>query len=69
MIKTLRLLVAGLSASLMLSTASSAMSLEDAIRLALETNPEILESFENREAIEFELQQARGAFLPTNACI
>ena len=65
MIKTLRLLVAGLSASLMLSTASSAMSLEDAIRLALETNPEILESFENREAIEFELQQARGAFLPT----
>lgn len=42
----------------------SAMSLEDAVSIALDSNPEIGQAIENREAIEFELRQARGAYLP-----
>lgn len=52
-------------ASLGIMGAAQAVSLEDAIRIAVKSNPEILQSLENREAVEFELRQARGAFLPT----
>lgn len=41
------------------------MSLKDAVAEALATNPEILQAAENREAIEFELRQAKGLYLPT----
>ncbi len=42
----------------------TAMSLEDAIRVALEANPEVGEAVANREATEFELKQAKGLYLP-----
>ena len=43
---------------------ASALSLRDAIAIALDSNPEIGQAIENREAIEFELRQARGLYLP-----
>jgi outer membrane protein, adhesin transport system len=44
---------------------SYAQSLRDAINTALHHNPEIGQAIENREAIEFELRQARGLYLPS----
>ena len=41
-----------------------AMSLYEAIRIAVASNPEIGEAISNREAIEFELQQGRGLYRP-----
>lgn len=41
-----------------------AMTLYEAIKLALEANPEIGQAIANREAIEFELRQAKGLWLP-----
>ncbi len=40
------------------------MSLYEAIKVALEANPEIGQAIANREAIEFELRQAKGLWLP-----
>ncbi len=42
-----------------------ALTLKEAASTALESNPEIGQAIENREAIEFELRQARGLYLPT----
>jgi outer membrane protein, adhesin transport system len=47
-----------------LSTEVRAMTLHEAITLAVEANPEIGQAIANREAIEFELRQARGLWLP-----
>lgn len=44
---------------------ASALSLKEAMAVTLESNPEIGQASENREAIEFELRQARGLFLPS----
>ncbi|KJS19533.1 MAG: hypothetical protein VR78_03125 [Hoeflea sp. BRH_c9] len=44
---------------------ASALTLKEAVGEALKSNPEILSSAENREAVEFELRQARGLYLPT----
>lgn len=41
-----------------------ALSLEDAILFVLETNPEITAAESNKQAIEFELQQARSFWSP-----
>jgi outer membrane protein, adhesin transport system len=41
-----------------------ALTLEQAVSVALDSNPEIGQAVENREAIEFELRQARGLYLP-----
>jgi outer membrane protein, adhesin transport system len=43
---------------------SGNVSLEDAIVAALETNPEINQAIMNKEAIEFEREQAQGLYLP-----
>ncbi len=40
------------------------MSLRDAVSLALISNPQIGQAIQDREAIEFELRQAHGEFLP-----
>ena len=40
------------------------MTLYEAIKIALEVNPEIGQAIANREAIEFELRQAKGLWLP-----
>lgn len=62
-----RFLCTGLFAAVLCLTSASsshAMTLEDAIRVALEANPEVGEAIANREAIEFELKQAKGLYLP-----
>ena len=41
-----------------------ALSLEDAILFVLETNPEITAAEANKQAIEFELEQAQSFYLP-----
>ncbi len=40
------------------------VSLEEAISAALETNPEVNQAIMNKEAIEFEREQAQGLYLP-----
>ncbi|MEP1207690.1 MAG: TolC family protein [Rhizobiaceae bacterium] len=42
-----------------------AVSLKEAVSVALDSNPNIGEAIENREAIEFELRQAKGLLLPS----
>jgi adhesin transport system outer membrane protein len=42
----------------------SAMSLREAVTVALVTNPQIGEAIQNRTAIEYELKEARGLYLP-----
>ncbi|MEQ9021918.1 MAG: TolC family protein, partial [Pseudomonadales bacterium] len=44
---------------------ANALTLKEAVDEALKSNPEILSSIQNREAVEFELRQARGLYLPT----
>lgn len=41
-----------------------AITLDQAVSIALDLNPEIGQAIENREAIEFELRQARGLYRP-----
>jgi len=57
-------LFATVCAAVILPNAAHAISLEASIKIALEANPEIGESIANREALEFELRQARGLYLP-----
>ncbi|MFV0475180.1 MAG: TolC family outer membrane protein [Pikeienuella sp.] len=48
-----------------LSGGASAMDLVEAVRLVVETHPEINKASSNKQAIEFELDQARGRYLPS----
>lgn len=43
---------------------ASATSLKDAVRSALQTNPDVGIVAENKRAVEYELDQARGQYLP-----
>nr|WP_170538162.1 TolC family outer membrane protein [Ruegeria arenilitoris] len=54
----------GCFAMLAAARPSGALSLEDAILFVLETNPEITAAESNKQAIEFELQQARSFWAP-----
>ena len=42
----------------------SAVTLQDAISVAMQSNPEIIQAQMNKEAIEFERKQAQGLFMP-----
>lgn len=68
-IKTLKITtsvaVLGILALHLTGVQAKAISLEEAVAVAIESNPEIGQAVENREAIEFELRQARGLFLPS----
>ena len=46
------------------SSHASATTLYEAIKIALEANPEIGQAIANREAIEFELRQGEGGLVP-----
>lgn len=46
------------------STQASALSLQEAIQFVLETNPDITAAEANKQAIEFELEQARSFRVP-----
>ena len=59
-----RMLFAVLCVLGMSAIPAQAISLKTAIKVALEANPEIGEAIANREALEFELKQARGLYLP-----
>lgn len=48
-----------------IGSSANAASLSESVAVALESNPEIGQAVENREAIEFELRQSRGLFLPS----
>jgi outer membrane protein, adhesin transport system len=50
---------------LAVSAAGSAMTMREAVVMAVETNPDIGEAVANREAREFELRQGRGLYLPS----
>lgn len=56
------------TAALSLAAASpayaQAVSMQEAISVAMQSNPEILQAQFNKEAIEFERKQAQGLFLP-----
>lgn len=54
----------GVATAAMLASSANAMSLRDSIQIALESNPEIGQAAENRQAIEFELRQALGLYAP-----
>ncbi|CAH1649380.1 Channel protein TolC [Hyphomicrobiales bacterium] len=49
---------------LLAATQSFALSLREAIATTIDSNPQIGAAIENREAIEFELRQARGLYMP-----
>ena len=54
-----------LAATMLSGNGASAMSLKEAMAVAVESNPEIGQAIQNREAIEFELRQAKGLYLPS----
>ncbi len=55
-----------LMAATMLTCANAnALTLKEAMAVAVGSNPEIGQAIENREAIEFELRQAKGLYLPS----
>jgi len=60
----LRAALLGSAIGLACSGPASATSMEDAIRLALQHSPDIGNVAHNREAIQQELRQARGLYLP-----
>lgn len=55
---------AGVIVTLAASHGAYAISLEEAVAIALDSNPEIGQATQNREAIEFELRQARALYKP-----
>lgn len=54
-----------LTATMLSTGGAQALSLKESIAVAVESNPEIGQAIENREAIEFELRQAKGLYLPS----
>ena len=65
-VTSVRSLLGLLMTATMLSCGSAhALTLKEAIAVAVESNPEIGQAIENREAIEFELRQAKGLYLPS----
>lgn len=57
-------LLAGASPSAFAQAQSGAVSMQDAIAVAMQSNPEIIQAQMNKEAIEFERKQAQGLFAP-----
>ncbi|TGQ63848.1 channel protein TolC [Mesorhizobium sp. M00.F.Ca.ET.186.01.1.1] len=51
--------------SMLACGSANALTLREAMAVAVESNPEIGQAIENREAIEFELRQAKGLYLPS----
>jgi adhesin transport system outer membrane protein len=46
-------------------TDAAALTLREAVAVAVQSNPQISQAAQNREATEFELRQAKGLFLPS----
>ncbi|TIX30332.1 MAG: channel protein TolC, partial [Mesorhizobium sp.] len=58
-------LALAVTVSMLACGSASALTLKEAVAVAVESNPEIGQAIENREAIEFELRQAKGLYLPS----
>ena len=58
------LLFGSVVSGLLLAGPANGQSLHEAIQIALDSNPQIGQAEQNREAIEFELKQALGLFAP-----
>lgn len=54
-----------LSAIVSFSVDASAMTLEEAIARAVTTNPQVLAAAANRRSVDYEYDQAQGAYLPS----
>ena len=54
----------GLAAASPAYAQAQGVSMQEAISVAMQSNPEILQAQYNKEAIEFERKQAQGLFLP-----
>ncbi len=54
----------GLIAATALTTPAAAQSLTEAVRAAIETNPEVAQASAGRNIVDHELRQARGLYLP-----
>jgi adhesin transport system outer membrane protein len=61
-----RALLAAVGAAVLAAGASpaGAIELKDAIQIAINSNPQINQAIQNKEAIEFERKQAQGLYLP-----
>jgi len=62
--QSFRLIVTVAISTLLYAAPTSALTLNEAVKIAVEANPEIGQAIANREAIEFELRQGRGLYLP-----
>ena len=62
--RTIGLATAAIALTVAAAPTANALTLLEAIEFAVNTNPEIGEARSNREAIDFELEQARGLYLP-----
>ncbi|WP_172717118.1 TolC family protein, partial [Neorhizobium sp. T6_25] len=63
--RILATLLATVALGVVFSAPANAMTLDEAVAKTLKTNPQIMQAVENREAVEFELRQARGLYLPS----
>ncbi|WP_261388766.1 TolC family protein [Qipengyuania gaetbuli] len=61
---TAALLLAGAAPAAMAQEAADPVTMQEAITIAMQSNPEILQAQYNKEAIEFERRQAQGLYLP-----
>ncbi|MBO6837504.1 MAG: TolC family outer membrane protein [Alphaproteobacteria bacterium] len=61
---SLRAVLASAAMTLAVTTPAQAISLAEAVRSALQTNPDIGIVAENKRAVEYELDQARGQYYP-----
>ena len=61
---TAALLLAGAAPAAMAQEAADPVTMQEAITIAMQSNPEILQAQYNKEAIEFERRQAQGLYMP-----
>jgi adhesin transport system outer membrane protein len=64
LLATAALLLAGTSPAAQAQAQQGAISLQEAISVAMQSNPEIIQAQMNKEAIEFERRQAQGLYQP-----
>ena len=57
-------LLAAAGAIALAAAPANAVELKDAIQIAIDSNPQINQAIQNKEAIEFERKQAQGLYLP-----
>ena len=64
LLATASIAMAAASPAAFAQTQPGAVSMQEAITVAMQSNPEIIQAQMNKEAIEFERKQAQGLYLP-----